>query len=398
MIALLRILMASMGIACATYARGESPKWLDTFQSHGFLSQGFVLTSANRFYGNSENDGSLDFTEAGLNFSLRPVPSLMLSAQGLFRRAGQVNAKEFRLDYALADYTFWTGRPGRLGILLGRVKNPFGLYNETRDVAFTRPSIFLPQSIYFDRTRNLALASDGAQLYGEYSTTWGDWFLRLGVGWPNGTKDKEFERLVMGANRPGQFESKLSYIGRLSYELEGGLLRLAVTGSQVETQYNPDSQDIFGAGKVRIKPLIFSAQYNGERLTLTGEYSLRFSSFGGFGQFFPGGKTTSESYYLQGSYRLLDPLELVLRYDVLFADRDDTSGRRFAAATGRPRHSRFARDWTVGLRWDIKPWWMVRAEYHKVDGTGWLAVSENRDFAQQKRHWHMFALLASFRF
>ncbi|BCX82571.1 hypothetical protein MIT9_P2157 [Methylomarinovum caldicuralii] len=368
----------------------------DGLQVHGFLSQGFTWTSGNRWYGRSE-DGSLDFLEAGLNVSYRPTASLMLAAQGLYRRAGRVDPNQLRLDYALADWTFWSRSVGRAGLLLGRVKNPFGLYSETRDVAFTRPTIFLPQSIYFDRTRNLGLASDGVQFYGERYSDWGDWFLRLGLGWPNGVGDKEFERLTLGGDRAGDFDPHLSYIGRLSYEYQGGLVRLAVTGAIVNDRYQPGRDDFFRAGEPRLKPLIFSAQYHGERLSLTGEYALRFLDIHGFGRHLPDTEITGESYYLQGSYRVLPKLEAVLRYDVYFADRDDTSGRRYARLTGRPRHARFARDWTVGLRWDVTPWWMLRAEWHKVDGTGWLAASEN-DMQGRQRRWHLFALLTSFRF
>lgn len=392
-----QLLTAAVFLGWSSICGAEEQGWLGTAQIHGFLSQGFVLTSANNFYGDSES-GSLDFTEAGVNLSVRPYGPLMLAAQGVFRRVGRINPNEFRLDYALADYAFWSGTEGRAGIMLGRVKNPLGFYNETRDVAFTRPTIFLPQSIYFDRTRNLGLASDGLQLYGEYSTAWGDWFLRLGAGWPNGTNDKEFERLTVSANFPGQFEPKFSYIGRLSYELQGGLIRLAVTSAQVTSRYDPEVNNPFQAGEVTLTPVIFSAQYDGEKFSLTGEYALRFIQLESFGQFLPNQSVTSESYYLQGSYRLLPSVELVARYDVFFADRDDTSGRKFAALTGRPRHTRFARDWTVGIRWDITNAFMVRAEYHNVDGTGWLAASESPDLSERQRHWHMFALLASFRF
>ncbi len=366
-------------------------------QVHGFLSQGFVLTSANRFFGNSE-DGSLDFTEAGINLSVRPYGPLMLAAQGLFRRTGEVNPREFRLDYALADYTFWSGSQGRAGVLLGRVKNPFGLYNETRDVAFTRPTIFLPQSIYFDRTRNLGLASDGGQVYGEYGTSWGEWTFRFAAGWPNGVQDKEFERLMVGRNLPGRFKTKLSYLGRLTYESPTRSLHFAITSGRVRPYYDPKGANPFQAGRTSLVPVIFSAQYEGERLTVTGEYALRFLKLSGFGRFFPDRSDTGESYYLQASYRVLPKLELVGRYDVFFADRDDTSGRRFAALTGRPRHTRFARDWTVGVRWDISRSWMVRAEYHRVDGTGWLPISDNPDPNERRQRWHMFALLLSFRF
>jgi hypothetical protein len=372
-------------------------EWLKTAQVHGFLSQGLVWTSANRFFGESEK-GSLDFTEAGFNLSTRPLGALLLSAQGLLRRTGEVNPNEFRLDYALADYAFWSSPQARAGILLGRVKNPYGFYNETRDVAFTRPTIFLPQSIYFDRTRNLGLASDGGQVYGEYTTAWGEWSLRFAAGWPNGVQDKEFERLVVGRNLPGRFRSRLSYLGRLTYESSDRSLRFAITGGKVRPRYDPKGANPFQAGEMTLVPVVFSAQYEGERFTLTGEYALRFVQLRGLGRFFPERSDTGESYYLQVGYRILPKIELVGRYDVFFADRDDTSGRKFAALTHRPRHTRFARDWTVGVRFDIHRSWMVRAEYHRVDGTGWLPVSDNPDLNARQKNWHLFALLLSFRF
>jgi len=390
-IALLLLAVSSGAVA------GDEPLWRSSLQFHGFLSQGFVWTSANRWYGDSE-EGSLDFTEMGLNLSFRPVGPLRLAAQGVFRRSGRLNPHEVRLDYALADYTFLSTAQGRLGIMLGRVKNPLGLYNETRDVAFTRPTIFLPQSVYFDRTRNFGLANDGFQFYGEYSTAWGDWFLRAGAGWPNGTRDKEFERLILGRNWDGEFEPRLSGIGRLVYEYQGGMVRLAVTGAIVNTEYQPGKNNPFQRGWLAFKPVIFSAQYNGEKLTITGEYALRFSKFDDFGIYFPDQSVTGESYYLQASYRIVPKVEVVGRYDVYFADRDDTSGRKYAKLTGNPRHKRFARDWTAGIRWDITPWWMVRAEYHNVYGTGWLAVSENGDFSDARKRWHMFTFLTAFRF
>ena len=118
------------------------------FQVHGFLSQGYFLTTNNNLFGSSERGGSLDFTEVGINASWVPWPSLQLAVQGLSRRAGEAAEGEPELDFGLLDYTAVATEDRRLGVRLGRVRLPFGLYNDTRDVAFTRPSILLPQSIY----------------------------------------------------------------------------------------------------------------------------------------------------------------------------------------------------------------------------------------------------------
>ena len=43
----------------------------------------------------------------------------------------------------------------------------------------------------------------------------------------------------------------------------------------------------------------------------------------------------------------------------------------------RAAFTRFAKDITVGLRWNVTPEFMVRAEYHRVNGTGWLSTLDN---------------------
>ena len=127
----------------------------DGFHIHGFLSQGYFYTSDNNLFGSSERGGSLDFTEIGVNASWLPLPNLQLAAQLLSRRAGEGEGHqgEIELDFGLADYTVVASLDSRLGVRLGRVRLPFGIYNDTRDMPFARPSILLPQSIYFERTR-----------------------------------------------------------------------------------------------------------------------------------------------------------------------------------------------------------------------------------------------------
>ncbi|RLW55192.1 MAG: hypothetical protein B6D69_04140, partial [gamma proteobacterium symbiont of Stewartia floridana] len=151
-------------------ANGLSASQLDqldgALQVHGFLTQAYVKTTENSFFGDSQ-DGSWDFRELGINSSYRFTPSTMASIQLLSRRAGEMYDGSLDLDYAQLDSTIYTADANRVGIIVGRYKNPFGLYNDTRDVAATRPGIFMPQAIYWDRVRNMVLSNDGAQLFGD---------------------------------------------------------------------------------------------------------------------------------------------------------------------------------------------------------------------------------------
>jgi hypothetical protein len=371
----------------------------DNLQFHGFLSQGYNLSSGNNFFGSSnDNNGSFEFTEFGINSSWLSTSNLQLSGQLLFRQAGETDNGSLRVDYALIDYTFLSDEANRWGVRLGRIKNPSGFYNETRDVAFTRPTVLLPQSIYLDRTRSLVLSSDGVYLYGERRTDYGDLNFQAGVYYPQAI-DRELEPVVFTTKLPGHFDSAHSYIGRLLYDWDGGRFRAAVTYLKANLDYH-SSYSAFDvpSGSIRIEPWIFSLQYNAENWGLTAEYSTRDIYVSGMGG--PTTTTNEQAYYLQGSYRFSPHWEAVLRYDVFYNNVDDKNGEEFAAfdPLGRPAYTRFAKDWTVGLNWNINSQFSVRTEYHKVHGTAWLTPLDNPDISEVKERWNLFLIMASYRF
>lgn len=214
------------------------PEVFDTLQLHGFASQGWVTTDDNNFFGpSSDGNGSFEFTEIGVNASLRPHEDLLVSAQVLSRRAGgDGDDARPELDHGLLDYQA-VSEPGRTaGVQIGRVKNPFGLYNQTRDMPFTRPGILLPQSIYFDRARSLALASDGGNVYFEERMDGGARLrAQIGVGRPQ--VDEDLERTLRLDPVPGSIEPRNSAIGQLLYEHNGGRVVAAVSAARVEARF-----------------------------------------------------------------------------------------------------------------------------------------------------------------
>lgn len=368
-------------------------------QIHGFASQGFIYTSDNNFFGSSEKGGSFDYRELGVNASIRPLPTLQLSAQIVSRTAGEGSKGDIRLDYGFVDYSFVSNETNLLGLRLGRTKNPLGIYNDTRDVPFARPSILLPQSIYFDRTRNLAFSADSIEGYGENRSDIGDLSFQFGVINPI-VDDPDTEAGILGGERPGTLAAKTSYIGRVIYERDAGRLRFGLSGAQVNVGYDPAAPfpSDFRAGSIRFSPMILSAQYNAERWSFTSEYALRHFRLKDFGVPALNLDFSGESYYLQGTYRFNPKWEAVLRYDALYTNKDDRAGSVFNMATGRPAHSRYAKDWTVGLRWNITPSVMLSGEYHRVNGTAWLPLLDNPNPATATQKWDLFALLLSYRF
>lgn len=371
----------------------------DNWQLHGFISQGFIFTSQNQVFGNSSN-GSVDFTEVGLNGSARLLPNLLVSAQGLYRRAGGSDTQGLRLDFAQADYSVsLLDSAATLGVRAGRVKVPFGLYNDTRDVIWTRPSVLLPQSIYFDTLglRQAMISADGGLIYGRYS--YGDH--RFGtefmVAEPQYNTGGATEFLTGLQSAPGSVGGRPALIGRAVYEWMEGRGRLMFTAVDLDLDFRSNSPSI-PSGKISALYPLFSAQYNSELFSLTSEYGWIAGQRSGFVPVPL--KGTSESFYVQGEYRFAPNWTAVLRYDVFHVNRDDPNGRDEAAMTGLPRHRFYAKDLTVGVRWIFEHNWLVAAEYHHIDGTAWLSTVDNPSLLRGggASDWDMLAIMMSYRF
>ncbi|WP_458527002.1 porin [Onishia taeanensis] len=385
-------LTSFIGFASHTVAQDMS----DTLQVHGFLSQALVITDDNDFFGpSSESGGSTKFTEVGVNFSMRPHEDVLVAAQVLSRRAGGDGSEaQPELDYGVIDYQLLSSQKRNIGLQLGRFKNPFGFYNQTRDVAFTRPSILLPQSIYFDRTRTVGLAGDGATIYAEERLSNGSITAQFGLG--EARLGEDVDRTLGLGDTPGTFDSESSLITQLRYEHDGGRIVSAISYARAKADYVSTDANLDG-GQLDFQPWVFSLQYNAEHWSLTGEYAIRKNELSGFND--PRNfSVTGSSWYIQYLYRLQGNWQWLVRYDSLINNRDDPSGEDFQANGAGPAHSQFAKDWTLGLQWQPHPRVLVSAEYHYVDGTGWLPVQDNPDPADTNRYWNMLLTQLSLRF
>ncbi len=383
--------LSGIGISMA-----EESSLPEELQIHGFLAQGYVKTSDNNFFGESK-DGSWDFREIGLNASYQPLPNLLFSGQLLSRTAGDMDDGDVRVDYALVDYSFFMDADARMGVRVGRLKNPLGFYNDTRDVPFTRPSIFLPQSIYFDRVRNLELSSDGAGLYGNWLTDFGDITAQFYMG--TLPVDENVEYTFMSGNLPGKLEIDDPWaVWRLMYETSDGRLRFAVSRANGKMQYKPAAVDILSKGTIDLDFWVLSAQYNTEKWSLTGEFLWEPIEYDGFNVDLFNTDLDVMGWYVQGAYRINPEWEVFVRYDNSDVERKfPFSPVPDAVLNAQPDHDFFAKDFTIGVRWDVTSQFMLRAEYHRVDGTVWLSRLEN-DGPTRERRWDMFALQASYRF
>lgn len=406
------------GLPLAAFAESPKERAASRFQWNGFLSQAFVQTSDNRFFGDSDS-GSFDFTEIGLNGSYQLMPRIRLAGQVLSRHAGDLYSGSPQIDYALLDATLFSSAQSTFGMYLGRIKNPIGLYNETRDVAHTREGIFVPQTIYFDKVRNLTLSSDGFHLYGRLYRDSGTWSLQAGAGYP--IIDKNLEYAYMNQDWDGEIRSDdLAAFGRLLYEHNGGRWVYAVTGASVRTDFRAGPADSIAfpngpglnSGNIDIDYSVFSVQFNGEKWQFTTEVAFQAARYRDINATFAAQDFNAIGYYSQLSYNVTPTWQGFLRYEEFQLDHDDWNGRKraqrniqesaFLADFGIerspiPAHAYYSKIWAVGGRWDVTSRWRLRAEYQIIEGTATLSPREN-DMSQSDKYWNLFALSASYHF
>lgn len=371
------------------------------WQAHGFASQGYTYTSGNNFFGSSQGTGSLDFREIGVNvLGHLYTNNLLIAAQGLYRDAGGSDTDGFRLDFANLDYRLPVGEHSALGVRLGRVKNPFGIYNDTRDVIWTRPGVTLPQSVYFDALalRQAMIASDGGLVYGRH--VFGDHAVSAEFVVSEPLDDTGgATQFLTRPDASGKLSGDPLYLGRVGYYWQEGRFKLLFSIVNLDRNFTSSSPAV-PSGNVKALYPLASAQLNLEDWSFTAEYgqvTLEQSGFTRGGGVF---KNTSENFYVQSEYRFAANWTALLRFDGFFANIDDRSGKQTSQLTGLPRHQFFAQDITFGLRWEFARNFLVAADYHRVYGTGWLSPVDNPDFARgiSDAHWDLFTFMISARF
>ncbi len=290
---------------------------------HGFASLGYIDTTGNNFYGDTRNGGEVDYYEVGLNGFAQVLPNLSISGQILSRKAGATDDGKLRLDYAFLDYKVTSQETSSMGVRAGRVRNPLGFYNETRDVIFTRPSILLPQSAYLEGTgiRELVFSADGAQIYGDWDHDTSHTSVRLTLAMDENVSRQTRDNVTGGLPPPTEATSvKLRHpvFAQILHEMDGGRERLAL--SYVEGKLTGTINTVIPflgptsfPASLDTQIYMLSAQYNAENWTLTSEYTLTNSNYVVSGMGDPG---HADGIYLQYQYRFNPEWTGLLRQDM----------------------------------------------------------------------------------
>ena len=400
----------------------------------GFVSQGYLNTSRNNYLVPRSVNGTAEFAEAAITVSAQPRPRFRIGIQLLGRNFADKGDDQVFVDWAYGDYRLCD----RLGLRAGKVKLPFGLYNEGRDVDMLRTVVFLPQSVYPEKIRDLVMAYEGAGAYGnlllggageiDYHVYGGTLsttesaarFMREGdeafaiahevlIGWsvdrvyglPLGTSAARFRTfddveltfpwiwggaVAWHTPLPGLRLSATFLNGRYHYR---GKLRYDVRvpdppGPDAFVPYTLEIDETTNIDRI----LALSAEFTHDDLTLAGEYYQDEM-----------GDVEAAGWYASVDYRISRAFACAAYFAQGWPDRRDKNGERFTRV-GLPDYYAWQQDVACSLRFDLTDFWLAKLEYHFIDGTAhtepqaMLLRSDDRP----ERRWGMLAAKTTFWF
>lgn len=359
-----------------------SGAWAGDIKWHGFASQAYLYsTGGNNIYGES-TEGSSEYFEVGLGAQYHINNSLHVAGQLLSRDAGATDNGSIRTDYLYADLRIAQLNDSALGLRAGRVRNPLGFYNATRDVLFTRPSILLPQ-MYYDASgvRELFFSADGVQLYGYWDHGGSTTSFTSTFGRNNTLSSKTFDNIVSGnGSAVGEASLKNPIFAQLMHSSLGQQWKAGLSLMNATLDYRATG-GLLPSGSLEANLVAVSAQRNFEKLSITAEYALLSSTLN-FGAL--NGAMKSESLYLQGEFRATPHWTGLIRIDNQLGDRE------------RPNETDTL-ILTLGARWMPTKNWQIAAELHGMRGTAGIPRPDNALNLLYART-ELFVIMAGFRF
>jgi len=359
---LVRAIALIVGVAgAATCGVAQSLEDLNV-QIHGYATQGFVYTTQNNIFTmNTSNYGSPAWTEAVVGVSLQPTRGLRIGVQARYELLGNLY-NQITLDWAQADYKL----NDQVGIRVGKVKTPWGLFNEVQDIDPAYTWTLLPQSVYPLPSRNSYLTHYGPIIYGRSKL--GHKLGKLEYdGWAGEGLYVKNDGVFLAENEAGY-----SLPNGIQGWLYGAALHwitpfpgLMVGASDLHTDrwsapFTGQNGAINGTQTLAgmSQPNYF-AMFEKKKFMLAYEYCRNWSNTIN-SPAIPAaltGRTDPREWYAMTTYKVTGKFTAGV-YDSQIFDHDAPLGP-----------ARYQKDWAISGRYDINPFLYVKAEQHFIQGT-----------------------------
>ena len=333
----------------------------DKFSINGYGYQDYRQTNANF------SDGASQRGTWANNFFALVMSAKFTDRDTAWAQLQTGGSDPTRFTWAFVDHRF----NDNLSAHVGRVKFPYGIYNEFIDNKWLQLSAVLPSAY------NFSGADMGYDAYSGVGLDWtsGSLFTQVYGGnifVPDPGNDDHADRRLIGA----RFTWNTPYEG----------LRFLVSANEAHIEYNVNvgsgpSTTLTQLG--REDRAMLSVDYVSDRFDIKGEYNYHKVPF-----FVPIGDPTtiSNAWYIQGGYKmgLWTPY---VRYDSYQADQRDASDP-----------SKYQKNWVVGVNYKINGNVNARIEDHVIRGYGLPVGGGEVTAGSGQTNWNLIAAEFNFLF
>lgn len=363
------------------------------WQVHGFIAQGAIDVNGSDFV-NDDGDLSFELTEIGINSSYQYSSDIRFTAQAVYLNGGNRYNEGARIDYALIDWSIYNDTNWLVNLYIGRYKSNNWLYSSTRDVPHTRPTIILPQSLYFDGFRDIAMGSEGAGIKINFNAEkFGDFDFYFNYGSSSLSSDEV--KLLLGDVVQGTGKKKFDAQTSIYWQPEYSQWRFGFSLLDSDFNYHRAGSDFVSDALFSFQQFTINASYEGEYWEFSSEIFQQDFTLDGF--FFNEFHQNSigQGVFLQSKYKFNNKFTLLARIEKFYADKNDKKGELLEINSGGlvPSYFGFQNDMTLGLSYYFDEKLRLQMEYHQVTGTSRLTpiVFPNTTLNDSKK-WNMFAI------
>ena len=399
----------------------------------GFVSQGYLNTADHNYLIPNTREGSGEFNEAAVHVTAQPRDDLHVGLQLLGRDFGINEDASVHVDWAYGDYR-WRDE---LGLRAGKIKLPLGLYNQGRDIDMLRTTVLLPQSVYSENDRDLMISYEGLGLYGNLPLgDWGELDYEACYGSLSVPADgiapsnEEFRRNaeayapVLAAEIAAQYDgvapdsvvATLAEVADLELQvpwIAGGSLIWSTPLAGLRLGGSFFAGDVEAAGAARYDIFVRDGdglpEYLPAEVAFDDDLDLH-SAFTGSLEYTRGGwilaaevarmrfgDLSDLGWYVSNQYRFDRRWSVAAVYSEYFPDKNDRDGDALVAA-GEPAHGAWQRDLGLTVRLDVNEHWLLKLEYHDMNGTAMVVEGGPDAATDTDRHWRVIAAKTTFHF
>lgn len=319
---------------------------------------GFVGTGFSYDLGNTDDDYE-PLVESGLRSSFYLPHNFMLNGQILYKDVfvEEQASDEFQFDYLTLDWRNLGPWESEQTISLGRFKSSSGIYGNTIDVPFTRPNLVLAQSVYPDQFRSLLANVDGVLLSSNF--VMGDGDLTAEIGYGTHSQDEDLKLIINNSmTATATMDMKSAIVFDLKYRTSNWLFAFSYRNMKDDYSVDGGSNLPSFTGEFKTVAYIAGIQYQQKALELTVEGLIMDDTYTGSSAIFNNADDQIKGVYGQIRYFVRPDLALMLRYDHLQYDINNTSG---IDVTWLDDYY----TWTTGVTWNFSENWQLSLEVHE---------------------------------